>query len=54
MNILILTVFGSVLLAVFFVICFLYERSRPDASALEQESLLPLDDAPPPKSPPSP
>ncbi len=47
MEILILTVAGSLLLGVFFIISFLGERSSGDSPDPERDSLLPLDDEPP-------
>jgi len=44
MEILLLTVAGSLLLSVFFIVGFLGERSGDSAPNPEHDSLLPLDD----------
>ena len=45
MKILLLTVLGSLALAVFFVVAFCFERlSRKGRSQWQRDSLLPLDD----------
>jgi hypothetical protein len=48
MTVLLLTIFLSSCLAGIFVACFAGEARRTRHSSLERESLLPLDDEPPP------
>jgi len=43
MNVLLLTVFLSLLLAALFALCFLHERRGPDAGYSEQDALRPFD-----------
>jgi len=43
MNVLLLTVFLSLLLAALFALCFLHERRGPQADFSEQDALRPFD-----------
>jgi cbb3-type cytochrome oxidase subunit 3 len=49
MEVLAITIFLSLLLAVFFVVFFL-SLSRKGRRGLEQEALMPLDDGPTPRN----
>ena len=51
MEVLSVTIFLSLMLAVFFVALFFFSH-RESQSGLDQESLLPLDDGPPKVTPP--
>ncbi|MFW5874456.1 MAG: hypothetical protein ACOCVJ_03550 [Verrucomicrobiota bacterium] len=43
MNVLILTVFLSLLLAGLFLLCFIHDRRNPDRGSSEQDALRPFD-----------
>jgi len=51
MDVLALTIFISICLAGIFIVCFAAEWRRSKHSSPERDSLLPLDDDPPPADP---
>lgn len=50
MEVFALTIFVSLMFAVLFAVLFVAERSQKQRRSLEQEALIPFDDAPPPPS----
>lgn len=46
MEVLLLTVFISLCLAVWFIVAFVRHATKPNAGAWEREALLPLEDDP--------
>jgi predicted secreted protein len=54
MEVFAVTIFMSLAFAVLFAVLFLGERAQRKHRSLEQDSLLPLDDAPPAPARPSP